>query len=281
MEGLSVSSPGTGRVNLLADCAQCFGLCCVALPFAASADFAFDKAAGQPCPNLQTDFRCGIHNSLRQNGFPGCTVYDCFGAGQHVAQGTFGGQDWRRAPDSAEQMFAVFPVMRGLHELLWYFAQAAGLDAARSLLGQIDAATREIERLTELPADELEHIAIDDLQRMADTILLKTSELARAEFRRKKNELRGADLMGAKLPGAKLRGANLRGAYLIGADLRGADLRLADLIGADLRAADLRGANLADALFLTQFQVNAARGDESTVLPTALQRPTHWAGLSS
>lgn len=272
-----MSPTGTGRVNLLADCAQCFGLCCVALPFAASADFAFDKAAGQPCPNLQTDFRCGIHNSLRQNGFTGCTVYDCFGAGQHVAQGTFGGRDWLQAPDTAELMFAVFAVMRGLHELLWYLGEAAGLGAARNLLGQIDEATKEIERLTELPAAELEHIVIDDQQRTVDSILLAASEMARAQFRRKKNELRGADLMGAKLRGAKLRGANLRGAYLIGADLRGADLRLADLIGADLRAADLRGADLAEALFVTQFQVNAAIGDESTVLPTALQRPTHWS----
>jgi len=271
-----LSSPGPGRVNLLADCAQCFGLCCVALPFAASADFAFDKAAGQPCPNLQTDFRCGIHNSLRQNGFPGCAVFDCFGAGQHVAQVTFGGRDWRQAPDTAEQMFAVFPVMRGLHELLWYLGEAAGLVAAKSLHGRIAAATREIERLTELSAAEIERVVIGDYQRAVDAVLLHTSELARAEFRRKSTELRGADLMGAKLRGTKLRGANLRGAYLIGADLRGADLRLADLIGADLRAADLRGADLSSALFLTQFQVNAARGDESTKLPAVLNRPSHW-----
>jgi uncharacterized protein YjbI with pentapeptide repeats len=273
-----LSSPGTGRVNLLADCARCFGLCCVALPFAASADFAFDKNAGEPCRNLHTDFRCGIHNSLRQKGFPGCTVYDCFGAGQQVAQVTFAGRDWRQAPETAEQMFAVFPVMRGLHELLWYLGEAAGLLAAKSLLDRIEAATTEIARLTQLPAAELERIVIGDQQRAVDAVLLETSRLARAKFRRKDNEFRGADLMGAKLRGANLRGANLRGAYLIGADLRAADLRLADLIGADLRAADLRAADLANALFLTQFQVNAARGDNSTVLPAALQRPGHWPG---
>ena len=50
-----------GRLGLRADCGSCFGLCCVALAFAASADFAIDKAAGQPCPNLRADFRCGIH----------------------------------------------------------------------------------------------------------------------------------------------------------------------------------------------------------------------------
>ncbi|MGH3932564.1 MAG: hypothetical protein ACRDTF_21615, partial [Pseudonocardiaceae bacterium] len=64
------------RFDLRADCERCFGLCCVALTFSVSADFAIDKDAGQPCPNLQSDFRCGIHTRLRKQGFPGCAVYD-------------------------------------------------------------------------------------------------------------------------------------------------------------------------------------------------------------
>ena len=88
--------------------------------------------------------------------------------------------------------------------------------------------------------------------------------------------MRAEDLVGAGLRGADLHSANLRGAYLIAADLRDADLRKADLIGADFRDADLRGADLTGALFLTQSQVNAARGDASTKLPPAVVRPTHW-----
>jgi uncharacterized protein YjbI with pentapeptide repeats len=68
----------------------------------------------------------------------------------------------------------------------------------------------------------------------------------------------------------------LRGAYLIGADLRGADLRVADLIGADFRNADIRGADLTGSIFLTQSQLDAAKGDIDTMLPTALTRPRHW-----
>ena len=83
--------------------------------FAASADFAIDKPAGDPCPNLRADFRCGIHTELRDRGFPGCTVYDCFGAGQQIAQETFGGRDWRTHPELAAAMFASFGVMRELH----------------------------------------------------------------------------------------------------------------------------------------------------------------------
>ena len=97
--------PDRGRLSLRADCERCFGLCCVAPAFSASADFAIDKDAGQACPHLQSDFRCGIHAHLRQRGFPGCTAYDCFGAGQKVAQVTFAGRDWREAPATAQQMF--------------------------------------------------------------------------------------------------------------------------------------------------------------------------------
>ena len=102
-------------MELRADCARCAGLCCVAPAFAASADFGLDKPAGQPCPHLQPDSRCRIHDRLRRQGFAGCTVYDCFGAGQQVIQVTYGGQDWRQAPAVADQMFQVFAIMRQLH----------------------------------------------------------------------------------------------------------------------------------------------------------------------
>lgn len=109
-----------------------------------------------------------------------------------------------------------------------------------------------------------------------NALLLRTSELVRAKVAGCKKDRRGANLIGASLKAANLQGANLRGAYLIAADLKGADLRTADLIGADLRDADLSGADLTDSIFLTQSQLNAAKGDTTTKLPPALTRPTHW-----
>ena len=100
-DGGARPAAGGPGLELRADCTRCFALCCVAPAFAASADFALDKPAGQPCPNLQQDLRCGIHAELRPRGFPGCTAYDCFGAGQQVSQVTFGGRDWRGAPATA------------------------------------------------------------------------------------------------------------------------------------------------------------------------------------
>ncbi|MET8743273.1 pentapeptide repeat-containing protein [Streptomyces sp. NPDC004728] len=273
----NVVGPGTDRAALRADCANCFGLCCVALTLTRSADFAIDKDAGKPCRNLQEDFRCGIHTELRTRGFPGCTVYDCFGAGQKVSGETFDGQDWRSAPRTAQQMFQVFPVMRQLHELLWYLTEALSLEPARPLHDEIRRTLDETERLTHLPADAFRELDVAGHRDVVAELLLRAGALVRATApRKKKRDHRGADLIGARLRGADLRGADLRGAYLIAADLTGADLRLADLIGADFRDADLSGADLTSSLFLTQAQLNAARGDAATKLPPSLGRPAHW-----
>ncbi|WP_236792448.1 pentapeptide repeat-containing protein [Amycolatopsis sp. GM8] len=267
-------------MSLSPDCASCFGLCCVALPFAASADFALDKPAGTPCVNLRQDFRCGIHSRLRERGFAGCTVFDCFGAGQQVSQVTFGGRDWRQDPETARRMFAVFPVMRALHELLRYLTDALALPAAEPIRAELRYAADDIETLTAQGPDDLLTVDVEDLRREVNELLLRASELARARVPGQQNH-RGADLIGAKLAGARLRGASLRGAYLIGADLRNADLRDADVIGADFRGADLRGADLTGSLFLTQSQITAANGDAATRLSPPLTRPAHWASAGT
>ncbi len=265
------------RPYLRADCGQCFALCCVALPFSRSADFAIDKDAGKPCQNLRDDFRCGVHTELRPRGFSGCTVYDCFGAGQKVSRITFGGQDWRSGGrEHARRMFDVFPVVRQLHELLWYLTEALTLPAARPVHADLRRMLAKTERLTLQSPEELGELDVGAHRQEVNVLLLRTSELVRDGAGRKKKDRRGADLIGARLKGADLRGASLRGAYLIAADLTGADLRGADLIGADLRDADLTDADLTGAIFLTQPQINAARGSAGTSLPASVTRPGHW-----
>jgi uncharacterized protein YjbI with pentapeptide repeats len=277
---------GGDRLSLRADCERCFALCCVAPAFSASADFAISKPAGQPCPNLQPDFRCSIHDRLRPRGFGGCAVYDCFGAGQQVAQVTFGGRDWRQAPEIAAQMFDVFAIVRQLHELLWYLTEALAMRPARPLHSELSAALRETERLAGGSPEALAALDVNAHRRGVNALLLRASELARAGARREAVgpegasltgvDHRGADLTGKDLRGAGLAGASLRGASLIGTDLSGADLRGADLTGADLRGADLSGADLTGSIFLTQSQLDAAKGDPGTKLPAALVSPAHW-----
>ena len=269
------------RQDLRADCGRCAALCCVAPAFTASADFAIGKPAGRPCPHLLGDFRCGIHAGLRDQGFPGCAAFDCFGAGQQVTQVTFGGRDWRQDPETAASMFAVFGVMRQLRELQWYLAEALTLAAAAPLRPELTAVWDRTRALTVAGAAELAGFAVTSYRREAGELLARVSDLVRAGVPGRAPDRRGADLIGASLRDAVLRGASLRGAYLIGADLRGADLRHTDLLGADLRAADLRGADLTGAIFCTRPQLGAARGDAATALPAALASPAHWRSAGS
>jgi hypothetical protein len=282
-----------GLTDLRADCGNCFALCCVVPAFAASADFAIDKPAGQACPNLRTDFGCGIHTQLRPSGFTGCTVYDCFGAGQKVSQGTYAGRDWRTTARTAAEMFQVFPVMRHLHELLYYLVEALALtepmtgpitgQPAKALHRAIGRAIEQTEELTGGEPAALIGLDVDAHRQRVNPLLQRTSELFRgAAFpEQKPKDHRGADLIGAKLKGADLRAANLRGAYLIGADLRGADLRAADLTGVDFRAADLRSANLIGSIFLLQSQLDAAKVDVRTKVSLPLVAAVGSAMTSS
>jgi len=273
----SQAALGSGRRVLRPDCGRCFGLCCVAPAFSASADFAIDKPAGRPCPHLQAGFRCGIHEDLRRQGFPGCAAYDCFGAGQHVSQVTFGGRDWRQDPRAATQMYRVFLIMRQLHELLWYLTAALALPPAHAVHEELRLALDATEAMTCRPAGAVLALDTGRHRDHVNALLLRTSELVRSQVPGQKLDGRGASLIGASLTSAKLTGANLRGARLIRADLSRADLGLADVTGADLRSASLHGANLATSLFLTQSQLDAAEGDTGTKLPPSLTRPAHWS----
>ena len=269
---------------LSADCKNCFGLCCVALSFAASSDFAFDKGEGTPCRNLQADYQCGIHKNLRLNGFRGCTVYECFGAGQKVSQEIYKGEDWKGSSAIAKEMFAVFPIMQHLHEMLYYLYEALSFEEVQPIYKDLERAVEETEQLTNLGPESILSLYIPSHRDNVNELLKKTSELVRAKVKnnknhkslRKKKIVRGSDLIGANLRGANLRGANLRGALLIASDLREADLRETDLIGADLRDADISGSNLIGSIFLTQVQVNSANGDIHTKLPPSLSIPKHW-----
>ena len=239
---------------LSSDCSRCFGLCCVLLPFAAESGFGIDKPSGTPCLNLLPDDGCGIHDTLRQDGWPGCTVFECFGAGQQVSQVTYAGVSWREH-DNLGEMAAVLSLMRQLHEMLVHLGEVD----RRSPDPATGPVRKEIELLTAAEPEPLLLVDVDDLHQRVGELLADASDRVRRRWPARADRTR-ADLAGRRLPD----------------DLRGADLDDVDLLGADLRDADVRGCDLSSALFLTQPQVNAARGDARTRLPASLSRPGHW-----
>ncbi len=288
--------PPPALPSLRADCLSCVGLCCVALPTTASADFGATKPAGAPCRHLRVDNRCEIHDRLRESGWRGCAVFECFGAGQRATSLLRASHDpgagreasWRDLDEGARnRVFTAFGSLRRLHETAYQLVSTLDATAAAisgELREDLVTALRDVAAGIDLPVTRL---AADDpapMQRRAAAALSAVS----LEFRSARRAAgawpgrlpRGvgpdADLMGRRLSGLDLRTADLRGALLVATDLHGSDLRWTDLLGADLRDADVRGADLRGALFVSPPQLEAALGDAATQLPEGLRRPRHW-----
>lgn len=272
------------RESLTADCSNCFGLCCTALNIIASSDFPINKPAGTPCKNLQHDYNCQIHSQLRDKGFKGCTVFDCLGAGQVVSQVTFKGKSWKENPAIGKKMFKVFPIMEQIHEMITYVAEALSHDVPDDLADKLSKQLKQLQDLTKLDADQLLSIdlvmyrfSINELLTSAsDSIRRNTIDKIRGDRKIKEFNHARVDWMGKKLKGKDLRATDFRGAYLIAADMSNTDLRAVNFIGADLRDVNLSGADLSTSMFLTQMQINSAKGDVKTILPSHIHRPSHW-----
>ena len=174
-------------------------------------------------------------------------------------------------------MFALLPVVRQLHELLWYLAEAAEQDAARR--AEIERVRADVEGLVNADPDDLATLDVGPHRARVGALLQQVSDRVRG--RAPGPDRRGADLAGARLRRADLRGASLRGALLIGADLRGADLRTADLLGADLRAADLAGADLTGASSSRRRSSTPRGATGGPASRTTWHRPSHWSGKTS
>jgi hypothetical protein len=206
-------------------------------------------------------------------------VFDCFGAGQKVSRQTFDGRSWREDRATRDAMFAVFPLMRRLHELLWYLDVAVALPVESKLRDRVAREFDRVHALTDGQPDELLALDVDSEFEHARPLLLEASAAVRAtrvspavpRWARP-----GADRVGVDLRECDLRGADLRGGLLIAADLRGADLRWCDVLGVDLRDANVSDTDLGDAIYLTQVQVNSATGNAGTRLPVGFDRPARW-----
>lgn len=243
-----------------------------------------NKPAGTPCVHLQPDHRCNIHSQLRENGFKGCTVFDCLGAGQVVSQITFSGKDWREHPKIGERMFQVFPIMEQIHEMIAYVSEALSYNIPKDLADSLFNHLKTLQAFTKLDVDHLLALDLVSIRFPLNECLTTTSDFIRENFIRNKPGMRKnealhqarVDWAGKNLKGKDLSGTDFRGAFLIAANMSKTDLRAVNFIGADLRDVNFSGANLSTSLFLNQMQMNSAKGDLHTILPSHIQRPAHW-----
>jgi len=152
-------------LDLEPDCDNCIGLCCVATEFKQSDQYAFSKSSGEPCRHLTADFRCGVHADLENIGMKGCAAYTCFGAGQSVTQRLFPDTGWRKAPESAQEIFKTFYKLKKLHELIWVLRLTLSACPEGPERETIALRLKEVERHAFLDAPGTRALNVDDLRR--------------------------------------------------------------------------------------------------------------------
>ncbi len=113
--------------------------------FDRSEEFALDKPGFKACPKLGADDRCRIHDRLEPEGFRGCVIYDCLGAGQRVVQELYASRSWREDPELLPQMWQAVTTLRGVHQMILLLTEAEKLplspderSALYDTLGELD-----------------------------------------------------------------------------------------------------------------------------------------------
>ncbi len=265
--------------KLSIDCSKCCGLCCVALYFSKTDGFPTDKVAGKPCVNLMSDFRCTIHSRLVECKMKGCLAYDCFGAGQIVTQSIYKGLDWKSKPEISEQMFKVFLIVWQLHQMLWYLAEALTLIDDEKIISDINLLIIENEKMTKLSPEDISNLDIDKYKVKVNQILKDVTKLICTSSNNVANNRKVFDFIGKNFKKQNLNGKDFSMALLIAANLEGCSLHGTNFLGADLRDVNVKNTDLSKSIFLTQGQINSAKGNKNTILPAYLSLPTSWNEL--
>ena len=261
--------------HMKSDCSKCSGLCCTALFFSKMDGFPNDKASGQPCVNLLKDYRCKIHSQLEKQKMKGCIGYDCFGAGQHVTQAIYQGKAWNELPNQATEIFDVFIMVFQLYQIRYYLIEAMTLIPAQPLKESIQCLIDENIKMCRYRPDSILSLDLEQYRQRSNNILKQVCRLLQQSIH-SENKKVPANLLGGNFKGRDISGADLSTKLLIAANFEKNLFHGTIFLGADTRDTNFNNADLSEAVFLTQGQVNSAKGNRNTKLPYHLDYPPTW-----
>lgn len=261
--------------QLKADCSKCSGLCCTALLFSKIDGFPENKQAGKPCTKLQNDYRCKIHNDLEKLNMKGCIGYDCFGAGQHVTQSIYKGETWLTLREKSNEIFDIFLIIVQLYQIRYYLEESALIIPAKDLWSDIRDLINENEALCNSTPQSILAIDIDSYRSRVNIILKQVCDSIRKCFKNSDHK-RTTEFIGRNFSKRDMSGLDLSGTLLIAANFDRCIFKGTIFLGADTRDTIFSNADLRGAAFLTQGQVNSAKGNKNTKLPKHLDYPVTW-----
>ena len=273
---MQIHEKNTGRLDeLKADCLKCSGLCCTALFFSKIDGFPENKVAGKPCKKLKNEYLCKIHHELEKRNMKGCIGYDCFGAGQHVTQAIYKGKTWQTSQEQAQEIFDVFIIIFQLYQIRYFLEEAKLVIPAKRLWNDIQNLINENETLSNYTPQNILNIDVESYRNRVNIILKQVCTSIRKCLKNNDNR-RLTDFLGRSFKKKDMSGLDLSMKLLIATNFDSCIFDGTIFLGADTRDADFSNADLSESVFLTQGQINSAKGNRSTKLPKHLDYPITW-----
>lgn len=261
--------------QLKGDCEKCSGLCCTALFFSKGDGFPENKGAGKPCSKLDKNYRCKIHHELKERHLKGCIGYDCFGAGQHVTQNLYQRETWQTLKEQSQEIFDVFIMIAQLFQIRYFLEESILIVQSKALLNDIQGLIDENEALCNATPQAILDIDINRYRSKVNITLKQVCDYVLKPFKGSHNKLI-TGFIGKNFSSRDMSGLDLSMKLLIAANFDGCIFNGAVFLGADTRDANFSNADLREAVFLTQGQINSAKGNRNAKLPPYLAYPVTW-----
>lgn len=257
------------------NCTECSGLCCTALFFSKMDGFPDNKKAGKPCINLQNNYSCKIHSELGNLNMKGCIGYDCLGAGQHVTKCIYRGETWKTSKEKSQEIFDVFVIVFQLYQIRYFLEESKIIIPAKELWNDIQSLIDENEAVCNSTPQHIIGTDIESYRNKANIILKQVCDSVLNCFKNSENN-QLTDFLGRNLKKRDMSGLDLSMKLLIAANFDSCVFDGTVFLGADTRDANFSNADLREAVFLTQGQINSAKGNRNTKLPKHLEYPALW-----
>lgn len=273
---MNIHEKNRGKLkDLKVDCSKCSGLCCTALFFSKIDGFPENKVAGKPCTKLKNDYKCTIHHELEKRNMKGCIGYDCFGAGQHVTQYIYKGETWQTSKELSEEMFNVFVIIFQLYQIRYFLEEAILVIPAKELWSDIENFINENKTICNSTPQSIINFDIEGYRNRVNIILRQVSASILKCFKNSDNR-KLTDFLGRSFKNRDMSGLDLSMKLLIATNFDNCTFHGTIFLGADTRDTDFSNADLREAVFLSQGQINSAKGNKNTKLPYHLDYPVTW-----
>ncbi|KAB3533275.1 hypothetical protein F8154_10990 [Alkaliphilus pronyensis] len=205
----------------------------------------------------------------------GCIGYDCFGAGKHVTQFIYKGKTWQTSKEQAKEIFDVFVIIFQLYQIRYFLEESKIIIPAKGLWSDIQNLINENETLCNSIPQIILDIDMEIYRNKVNIILKQVCECVIKCFKSSGNN-RFTEFFGKSFKKRDMSGLDLSMKLLIAANFDSCIFNGSIFLGTDTRDANFSNADLREAVFLTQGQINSAKGNRNTKLPSHLDYPVTW-----